>query len=289
MPAVSAFYHFAPLPDPDLTRESILGVARREGLLGTVLVAHEGLNGTVAGAREGIDALLVHLRAIPGFAALEAKHSTAEDPPFGRLKVKRKAEIVSMGEPGLDPATVGTYVAPTDWNSLISAPDVAVIDTRNGYEVDIGRFAGAVDPGTESFRSFPAWWQENAPRFEGKRIAMYCTGGIRCEKATAWLKSQGVEDVYHLRGGILRYLEEVPEAESLWQGGCFVFDRRVSVTHGLEEGVHALCHGCRKPLEPADLEHPDYEPGVACHRCAGSTSAEDKARYRTRHRQMAGS
>ena len=289
MPAVSAFYHFAPLPDPEGARRGILDIARQADLLGTVLIASEGVNGTVSGQRESIDVLLEHLRRLPGFAALEAKHSTAEEPPFGRLKVKLKAEIVSMGEPGLDPTTVGTYVAPAEWNALISAPDVAVIDTRNGYEVEIGRFEGAVDPGTESFRDFPAWWEANAGRFEGKRLAMYCTGGIRCEKATAYLKAQGVEGVHHLRGGILKYLEEVPEAESLWQGGCFVFDRRVSVTHGLEEGGHVLCHGCRKPLEPTDLDHPDYEPGVACHRCAPMTSAEDKARYRTRHRQMAGS
>ena len=288
MLTVAAFYRFAPVPDVAALRSRLLGLARDAGLLGTILVAPEGVNGTVSGTEEGVTALIDGLRAVPGFEGLEWKGSEAAAAPFGRLKVRAKAEIVSMGEPGLDPATVGTYVEPADWNALISAPDVVTIDTRNGYEVEIGRFEGAVDPGTDSFRDFPDWWAQNADRFSGKRIAMYCTGGIRCEKATAWLKAQGVPEVHHLRGGILRYLEQIPETESLWQGGCFVFDQRVSLGHGLEAGEHVLCHGCRKPLEPADLTHPDYEEGVACHRCAHRTSAADKARYRTRHRQVTG-
>jgi len=192
-----------------------------------------------------------------------------------------------MGQPDVDPtASVGHYVAPEDWNALISAPDVAVIDTRNDYEVAIGSFEGAVDPETRSFGEFPAWWRENAHRFHNKRIAMFCTGGIRCEKSTNFLIGEGVEEVYHLKGGILKYLEEMPAEDSLWNGECFVFDRRVSVGHGLQEGPHVLCHGCRRPLLPADLERPEYERGVSCHQCVDETSESDKARFRERQRQL---
>ncbi|MFD1343533.1 oxygen-dependent tRNA uridine(34) hydroxylase TrhO [Litorisediminicola beolgyonensis] len=285
---VAALYRFTPFPDPAALKPGLEEVARAGGVTGTLLLAREGINGTVAGSQPGIDALLAHIRALPGCADLEPKVSTAEERPFARLKVRLKREIVTMGQPGVDPlAGTGHYVKPADWNALISAPDVAVIDTRNDYEVAIGSFDGAVNPETQSFRDFPAWWEANRERFRNKRIAMFCTGGIRCEKSTNYLMSQGVEDVYHLDGGILKYLEEVPAEDSLWHGSCFVFDGRVSVGHGLEEGPHLLCHACRRPLLPEDRARPEYEEGVACHLCAHETSDTDKARFRERQKQIA--
>jgi UPF0176 protein len=287
MLTVAAFYHFTRLPRPETLRPELQALCRAEGVRGTLLLAPEGINGTLAGTAEGIAAVLARLRQIPGCAGLVHKQSWAESPPFPRLKVRVKREIVTMGQPDVDPAArAGHYVAPQDWNALIADPDVAVIDTRNAYEVQIGRFAGAVDPGTGAFREFPEWWAANAERFSGKRIAMYCTGGIRCEKSTNWLIGQGVADVYHLQGGILKYLEEVPEAESLWQGECYVFDRRVSVKHGLEPGDHSTCHACRRPLAPADRDRPEYERGAACHQCIGEYSEADRDRFRERQRQM---
>ncbi|SLN22153.1 putative rhodanese-related sulfurtransferase [Roseivivax jejudonensis] len=285
---VAALYRFTPFDDPAALAPGIEAVARDGGVTGTLLLATEGLNGTVAGPGEGIAALLAHLRGLPGCADLEPKLSTATERPFARLKVRLKREIVTMGQPGVDPrAATGHYVSPSQWTEFIRDPEVAVIDTRNAYEVAIGTFEGAIDPGTDSFRDFPAWWAANRDRFHNRKIAMFCTGGIRCEKSTNWLLSQGVEEVYHLEGGILKYLEEVPEAESAWQGECFVFDGRVSVGHGLREGPHILCHACRRPIRPEDRQHPDYEEGVACHHCAAETSAEDKARFRERQRQIA--
>ena len=207
--------------------------------------------------------------------------------PFARLKVRLKKEIVTLGQPNVDPtAVVGRYIDPEDWNDLVSADDVAVIDTRNDYEVDIGTFRGAENPHTQSFGQFPKWWEENRDRFEGKRIAMFCTGGIRCEKSTNYLISQGVEDVYHLKGGILKYLEDVPESNSLWDGECFVFDKRVSVKHGLEEGSYDLCHACGKPLSEEARSHPDHERGVSCPQCIDKYSDADRARFRERQRQL---
>ena len=204
------------------------------------------------------------------------------------MKVRLKKEIVTMGQPDVDPtAAVGRYVDPTEWNDLIASDDVAVIDTRNDYEVAIGTFEGAIDPETKSFGEFPAWWEANKDRFHNKRVAMFCTGGIRCEKSTNYLMSQGVEEVFHLKGGILKYLEEVPAQESSWNGECFVFDGRVSVGHGLQEGPHVLCHACRRPLLPEDTKRPDYEPGVSCHQCVDETSDDDKARFRERQKQIA--
>ena len=284
---VAALYRFTPFEDPDALRGALRDACAAHGVFGTLLLAREGINGTIAGPADGIAAVLAQIRALPGCDALEVKESRAAEMPFKRLKVRVKPEIVTMGQPGVDPrAAVGRYISPADWNALISAPDVAVIDTRNDYEVEIGSFEGAIDPGTERFRDFPAWWAENQDRLAGKRIAMFCTGGIRCEKATSWLIGQGVEEVYHLQGGILKYLEEVPEADSLWRGACFVFDERVSVGHGLAEGPHALCHACRRPLEPEDMQHADYEPGVSCHRCKAERSAADRARFRERQRQV---
>ncbi len=287
MLVVAALYKFTPFPEPAALRAPLLDSCVAAGVKGTLLLAHEGVNGTIAGTRAGIDAALAHIRSLPGCSDIEWKESTATEMPFGRMKVRLKREIVTMGQPDVDPtASVGTYVDPTDWNELISAPDVAVIDTRNDYEVGIGTFRGAVDPGTKSFRDFPAWWEANKARFHNKRVAMFCTGGIRCEKSTNFLKAQGVEGVFHLRGGILKYLEEVPEAESLWDGECFVFDRRVSVGHGLREGSYDLCHACRRPVSDADKARSEYEEGASCHRCLGEFTDADRARFRERQRQV---
>lgn len=285
---IAALYHFCRLENPAARQEALLNLCRAEGITGSLILAHEGINGTIAGSREGIDAVLAHLRGWPGCEALEHKESTSRIQPFGRLKVRLKREIVTMGQPDVDPrARVGHYIDPADWNELISQPDVALIDTRNDYEVAIGTFQGAVDPETASFRDFPKWWEENKHRFHNKRIAMFCTGGIRCEKSTNYLLGQGVDEVYHLKGGILKYLEEVPVEQSNWQGDCFVFDGRVSVSHGLVEGPHLLCHACRRPILPADMERSEYEQGVACHQCTAETSEADKDRFRERQKQIA--
>ena len=284
---VAALYHFTRFDDPAALRGPLLDLCKSRQIMGTLLLAREGINGTIAGDRAGIDAVLAHIRALPGCRDLEWKESTASDAPFYRMKVRLKKEIVTMGQPDVDPvARVGNYVDPADWNDLISAPDVAVIDTRNDYEVAIGTFEGAVDPETKSFGEVPEWWEKNKQRFHNKKIAMFCTGGIRCEKSTNYLLGQGVEDVYHLKGGILKYLEEVPKEDSKWDGDCFVFDGRVSVGHGLAEGPHILCHACRRPIVPADRAHPAFEEGVSCHRCIDDTTEGDKARFRERQKQM---
>jgi len=285
---VAALYHFTQFEDPAALKGPLAATCCANDVMGTLLLACEGINGTIAGSREGIDAALAHIRALPGCANFEWKESTASVPPFNRMKVRLKKEIVTMGQPDVDPtASVGRYVDPSDWNELIKSPDVAVIDTRNDYEVAIGTFDGAIDPETKTFGEFPAWWEENKERFHNKRIAMFCTGGIRCEKSTNFLIGQGVEDVYHLKGGILKYLEEVPQDNSTWDGECFVFDARVSVGHGLEEGPHVLCFACRRPLLPEDRERAEYEHGVSCHQCAGETSERDKGRFRERQKQIA--
>ncbi|SMY07040.1 oxygen-dependent tRNA uridine(34) hydroxylase TrhO [Flavimaricola marinus] len=284
---VAALYQFTRFDDPAALRGPLQETCAEHGVTGTLLLAPEGINGTIAGPRDGIDAVLDHIRTLPGCADLEWKESTASSPPFYRMKVRLKREIVTMGQPHVAPAEgTGHYVAPEDWNDLIADPDVAVIDTRNDYEVAIGTFDRAVNPMTRSFGEFPEWWAANKDQFEGKRIAMFCTGGIRCEKSTNFLIQEGVSDVYHLKGGILKYLEEVPEEQSRWNGECFVFDNRVSVGHGLVEGPHVLCHACRRPLTPDDLTRNTYEPGVSCHHCVDETSAADKARFRERQRQM---
>lgn len=287
MVEIAALYRFTRLEAPEVIAKRLERLCRDARVKGTLLLAGEGINGTIAGPAEGVDRVLAAIRALPGCAALQPKMSRAEAMPFLRLKVRVKPEIVTMGQPGVDPGrTVGTYVAPGDWNALIASDDVAVIDTRNDYEVALGRFAGAIDPGTERFRDFPAWWAANRDRFDGKRVAMYCTGGIRCEKATNYLLGQGVEAVFHLDGGILRYLEEVPAEQSLWQGDCFVFDNRVAVGHGLAPTDWALCHACRRPLMPGYTEHPAYERGVSCPACYGETSEAQRAGYRERQRQV---
>lgn len=287
MHTIAALYHFTRFDDPAALKPALLELCVAQGVKGTLLLAHEGVNGTIAGPREGIDVVIAHLRALPGCGDLEWKEAHSETPPFPRMKVRLKREIVTMGQPDVDPqARVGHYVEPQDWNDLIRDPEVAVIDTRNDYEVAIGTFDGAIDPKTASFGEFPAWWEANKDRFHNKKIAMFCTGGIRCEKSTNYLLGQGVEEVFHLKGGILKYLEDVPAQESTWQGDCFVFDARVSVGHGLRKGPHMLCHGCRQPILPEDRSRPEYEEGVSCHHCFDRTTEDDKARFRERQKQL---
>jgi UPF0176 protein len=287
MVTVAALYHFTRFADPAALRGPLLELCLAQGVKGSLLLAQEGVNGTIAGPRDGIDAVLAHLRALPGCAALEHKESFADVPPFGRMKVKLKREIVTMGQPDVDPlARVGSYIQPADWNALIAEPDVVLIDTRNDYEVGIGTFSGAVDPDIRSFREFPQWWEAHRDEFRGKRVAMFCTGGIRCEKSTNYLLGQGVNEVFHLKGGILKYLEEVPAEASAWQGECYVFDGRVSVGHGLVPGDYDSCHACRRPISQADKQRPEYERGACCHQCAGEYSAADRDRFRERQRQL---
>lgn len=289
MYTIAALYHFARFDNPEAIKPPLLKLCLEHEITGTLLLAPEGVNGTIAGpSKAAVDAVLTHLRSLPGCSGLEHKYAPSDVPPFGRMKVRIKREIVTMGQPDVDPlAGTGHYVAPQDWNDLITRDDVAVIDTRNDYEVAIGTFEGAVDPETTSFGEFPAWWEANKHRFHNKKIAMFCTGGIRCEKSTNFLLGQGVEDVFHLKGGILKYLEEVPQAQSTWNGSCFVFDNRVSVEHGLKPGPHLLCHGCRRPILPDDTERAGYEAGVSCHHCVDETTENDKMRFRERQKQIA--
>ena len=288
MYTIAALYHFARFDDPEAIKPPLLKLCLEQGTTGTLLLAREGVNGTIAGqSQAAVDAVLGHLRALPGCATLEHKIAQSDVPPFGKMKVRIKREIVTMGQPDVDPlASVGHYVTPQDWNDLITRDDVAVIDTRNDYEVAIGTFEGAIDPETASFGEFPAWWEANKHRFHNKKIAMFCTGGIRCEKSTNYLLGQGVEDVFHLKGGILKYLEDVPAAQSTWNGACFVFDNRVSVEHGLKPGPHLLCHGCRRPILPDDTARDSYEAGVSCHHCMHETTEDDKMRFRERQKQI---
>ncbi len=284
---VAALYRFCRLGRFEALREPLLRLCEEERLKGTLLLAPEGINGTVAGDEAGIAALMAYLEAVPEFDGLEVKYSTAAAMPFHRMKVRLKREIVTMGVETIDPLqSVGTYVEPADWNALIGDPDTVVIDTRNSYEVSIGTFAGAVDPQTASFREFPQWVQEHRAELDGRKVAMFCTGGIRCEKATAYVKALGIDTVFHLKGGILKYLEEVPAADSLWQGECFVFDERVSVAHGLVEGDAELCRACRFPLTAEDRRSPKYEAGASCPHCFEVRSEDDRARYAERHRQV---
>lgn len=287
MLTVAALYRFARFPDPAALRGPLLDLCVALRVKGTLLLASEGINGTIAGTGDAIADVIAHIRALPDCAAIEVKYSSAAAMPFHRMKVRLKREIVTMGQPDIDPlAGVGSYVSPADWNALIDAPDTVVIDTRNDYEVQVGSFAGALDPQTQSFSDFPAWFEANREQLAGKKIAMFCTGGIRCEKATAFVKAQGIDDVYHLHGGILKYLETVPPEESRWQGECFVFDERVAVGHGLAAGTHSLCRGCRMPVSPKDRLSPLYAEGVSCPACHATRNEARRASYAERHRQV---
>ncbi len=255
-----------------------------------MLLAREGINGTVAGTDAAIESVIAHIRGLPGCADLDVKLSRAAAPPFHRMKVRIKREIVTMRQPAIDPLSdAGHYVAPEDWNALISSPNTIVIDTRNDYEVAVGTFAGAIDPHTRSFSDFPQWFRAERERLlgEGKppKVAMFCTGGIRCEKSTAFLKAEGLDEVYHLKGGILKYLETIPPEQSLWQGECFVFDTRVAVTHGLVPGTHEICHACRRPVSEQDRASPLYVEGISCAACHAERTDEQRAGYAERHRQ----
>ena len=283
---VMAFYQFQRFDDLPLLQAELLKALQQFQMKGTILVAHEGINGTIAGPSPCAEQMLAMLRAIPGLSDLTPKRSYCDEYPFLRSKVKIKQEIVTMGQPDLDPNQPGEYVSPEDWNALISDPDVVLVDTRNDYEVDIGTFAGAINPNTTRFRDFPAFVEENLDPVQHKKVAMFCTGGIRCEKSTAYLKSKGFESVYHLQGGILQYLEDVRPEDSLWQGDCFVFDERVAVDHTLEPAGYIQCHACRRPLTSADTNHPNYVRGESCHHCFAEKSAADKARFRERQRQI---
>ena len=288
---VAALYRFAPVADPPAVRQTLQDACDAGQVRGTLLVAPEGINGTIAGSADSIEAVLSVIRAMPGFQTLELKYAWTDAPPFHRMKVRVKAEIVTMGQPGLDAARdAGLYVSPVDWNALIADPETLVIDTRNAYEGEIGAFERAVQPNTESFRDFPDWFRSEGRALlaetGARRVAMYCTGGIRCEKSTAFLKAEGIENVHHLEGGILRYLETVDEKDSLWRGECFVFDERVSVGHGLRLGPHTLCRGCRLPVDEAGRTSPHYVEGVCCARCHDARDEEQRARYTERHRQM---
>ena len=287
---VAALYRFVAFDAPKTLQAMILQQCEAGGIKGTILLAHEGINGTIAGSPEAIDAVVAYLRSIPGCAELDVKYSHATEMPFYRMKVRVKKEIVTLGVKGIDPKReVGTYVQAENWNTLISDRDTVLIDTRNDYEVAIGTFEGAVDPKTKSFSEFPEWFREHREELaSGKtKFAMFCTGGIRCEKSTAFLKAEGIEEVYHLEGGILRYLETVPEAESKWHGECFVFDERVSVKHGLELGEMELCHACRRPISQDDKGSEHFTEGVSCPACHAERSDEDRARFAERQKQIA--
>lgn len=288
---VAALYKFAPLQDCETICRDLARLCCEVGLKGTLLLASEGINGTIAGSDHAIEGVVSFIRSVPGFAQLDVKYSSAKTMPFHRMKVRVKPEIVTMGQPQIDPlAGTGHYVSPQDWNALISEPGTIVIDTRNDYEVAVGSFANAIDPKTPSFRDFPDWFRAERERLLGDgqqpKIAMFCTGGIRCEKSTAFLKAEGLEDVYHLQGGILKYLETVPAEESLWQGECFVFDQRVAVGHGLQPGTHVLCHGCRKPVSNADKASPHYVAGVSCPSCYATRTDAQRAASAERDRQQ---
>jgi UPF0176 protein len=284
---VCALYRFVRLDDYRELRGVLHDLLVKNGVRGTLLLAHEGINGTVAGSRAGIDALLDWLRGDPRLADIDYKESLTGQLPFRRTRVKLKREIVTMGQPDIDPnRDAGRYVEPAGWNALISDPDVLVVDTRNDYEVRVGTFRNAVNPETTTFREFPAFVRSRLDQTRHKKIAMFCTGGIRCEKSTAFLKQQGFEEVYHLKGGILKYLEEVGEQDSLWEGECFVFDERITVDHRLEPGGYAQCYACRMPVSAADMADARYEPGVSCPQCHARLSESQKARCRERERQM---
>ena len=283
----AALYKFVSLPNYQALQAPILAACQEYRIKGTLLLALEGINGTIAGAPEDVQALLAYLRSYPEFHDLEHKESYADKHPFYRMKVKLKKEIVTMGVPDIDPnQVVGTYVKPEDWNALISDPDVVLLDTRNDYEVHIGTFKGAVDPKTATFREFPQYVAQNLDKTKHKKVAMFCTGGIRCEKASSFMKQQGFEEVYHLQGGILKYLETVPKEQSMWEGECFVFDQRVAVKHGLEVGEYDQCYACRMPLSPEELKSPQYTPGISCPHCNDKTSEEKKAALTERQRQV---
>lgn len=285
---VATFYKFVALPDFAEKQQPLLFCCQKQGIKGTILLAAEGINGTIAGtSQESVDAVLMFLRSDPRLADLDYKLSYADSPPFERIKVRLKREIVTLGLPEVDPnERVGTYVSPQEWNALISDPDVTIIDTRNEYEVDIGTFKGAQNPQTQSFNQFPDYIDRNLDPAKHKKVALFCTGGIRCEKASSFMLSQGFAEVYHLKGGILKYLEEVPAEQSLWQGECFVFDERVAVQHGLEPGTYELCRSCGYPISQEDKASSKYEAGISCPNCYDRLTEEKRMRQQAKIQQF---
>ncbi|MBW4686051.1 MAG: rhodanese-related sulfurtransferase [Komarekiella atlantica HA4396-MV6] len=284
---VATLYKFVKLPDFADKRDSLLSYCQEQGVKGTILLAAEGINGTIAGSRQAVDSVISFVRSDLRLADLEYKESYTDTPPFERMKVRLKPEIVTLGLPEVDPnEQVGTYVNPQEWNDLICDPEVTVIDTRNDYEVNIGTFQGAQNPQTDSFREFPEYVRQHLDPTKHKKVALFCTGGIRCEKASSFMLAQGFAEVYHLKGGILKYLEEVPEAESLWQGECFVFDERVAVSHGLEEGTYELCLSCGYPISEEDKMSPKYKQGISCAYCFDGLTEEKRARQQEKWRQI---
>ena len=282
-----AMYKFVALPHFESLRQPLLDTMNDNQVFGTLLLAAEGINGTVSSTREGIDNLLAWLDKQPGLENIDSKESYDSKIPFYRTKVKLKKEIVTMGVEGIDPKeTAGTYVQPEDWNTLIADPDVVIVDTRNDYEVKIGTFKNAIDPKTTTFREFPEWSKENLDPNTDKKVAMFCTGGIRCEKSTAFLKEKGFDEVYHLQGGILKYLEKVPEKDSLWQGECFVFDNRVTVDHNLNAGSYDQCHACRMPITEQEKTLDTYIEGISCLHCHNKVSEEQLKRFAQRQKQV---
>ena len=287
MLTICALYKFTRLDDFEEIQGPLKIFLESLNIRGTLLLAKEGVNGTISGDNDSIMKSLDYLQKDVRLVGLEYKFSYSEKPPFKRLKVKLKKEIVTLGVSNIDPIfSSGTYVKPADWNELINDPDVVLIDTRNNYEFEIGSFKGSINPNTETFREFPAYTKNNLEKYRDKKIAMFCTGGIRCEKSTAYLKSKGFENVFHLQGGILKYLEEIKEDESLWEGECFVFDDRVAVKHNLELGKYDQCHACRFPITDEDKEHPHYEKGASCPRCYGTKNSSQVSRYREREKQV---
>lgn len=283
---VATFYKFVAMPDYADLQPSLKDACESQCVKGTILLAAEGINGTIAGTRQGVDTVLTYIQSDPRLVDIDIKESSAAEIPFEKLKVRLKKEIVTIGLPEISPTRqVGTYVSPEDWNEIVADPEVTVIDTRNDYEVGMGTFQGASNPQTEVFNEFPRYVKENLDPKENKKVAMFCTGGIRCEKASSYMLAQGFEEVYHLKGGILKYLEEVPEEESLWKGECFVFDERVAITHGLETGTYALCYACGHPISEADQQSDDYESEVSCPHCIGGLTEERRDRLRERKRQ----
>ena len=284
---VAALYRFVRLENFQELRQPLLNRMLKNHLRGTLLLAAEGINGTVAGSQQAIDDLIDWLRQDERLAKLDCKFSYDDEMPFYRSRVKLKKEIVTMGVEGIDPnRVVGTYIKPKDWNALISDPEVTLVDTRNDYETAIGTFQNARLPNTTSFREFPDYAKQNLDKQKQRKVAMFCTGGIRCEKSTAYLKEQGFDEVYHLEGGILKYLEEIPQEESMWQGECFVFDNRVSVNHALEKGSYDQCHACRLPITEADKADEKYQAGVSCPACYEKKTEGERARFREREKQM---
>ncbi len=284
---VAALYNFISIPDTKGLQPLLIDLCTKHKIKGTLLLANEGINGTVASSREGIDALKDFLIAHDFFEGMEYKESHSDNMPFYRMKVRLKKEIVTLGVEGVDPTRkVGKYVSPKEWDDLLQDPDVLLIDTRNDYEVEMGTFKNALNPNTKTFREFPEFIEKNLEGQTNKKVAMFCTGGIRCEKASSYMLSKGFEEVYHLKGGILKYLEETPVDQSLWEGECFVFDHRVGIKHGLELGEYKLCHGCRNPIFKEEESSPLYERGVSCSKCYDATSNEKKVSYRQRQRQI---